>query len=141
MSPPADAELRERARRLGLWGLLANWDTLSKQAWVREFLGVEEDERGRRSLERRIRGARLGPFKSIADFDWQWPKSIDRDQIEDLTHEQRIAARARVQRARDRRLDRRLVGHGLRQPRHLFFREPGEIHEAGHAPQPRQRRR
>lgn len=84
MSPPADAELRERARRLGLWGLLANWDSLSKQSWVREYLGVEEDERGRRSLERRIRGARLGAFKSIVDFDWQWPKTIDRDQIEDL---------------------------------------------------------
>lgn len=84
MSPPTEAELRERARRLGLWGLLANWDALSKQAWVREYLGVEEDERSRRSLERRIRGARLGAFKSIADFDWQWPKLIDREQIEDL---------------------------------------------------------
>lgn len=84
MAAATDAELQERARRLGLWGLLANWASLSKQAWVRDYLGVEEDERGRRSLERRIRGARLGAIKSIADFDWQWPKSIDREQIEDL---------------------------------------------------------
>lgn len=96
MSPAAEAELRERARRLGLWGLLANWDSLSKQSWVREYLGVEEDERGRRSLERRIRGAKLGPFKSIADFDWQWPKSIDRDQIEDLLQLGFLEERANV---------------------------------------------
>lgn len=84
MTPRAEADMQERARRLGLWGLLANWDQLNKQAWVREYLGAEEDERARRSLQRRIRGARLGDFKSIADFDWQWPKVIDREQIEDL---------------------------------------------------------
>lgn len=84
MTPQAEAEMRERARRLGLWGLLANWATMSKQAWVREYLAVEEDERSRRSLERRIRAARLGAFKSIADFDWDWPESIDRDHIEDI---------------------------------------------------------
>jgi DNA replication protein DnaC len=84
MAPQSDAELRERARRLGLWGLLAQWDALSKQPWVREYLGVEEDERGRRSLERRIKGARLGAFKSMADFDWRWPKLLDRDHVEEL---------------------------------------------------------
>ena len=84
MTPRAEAEMKERARRLGLWGLLANWETLSKQAWVREYLETEEDERSRRSLERRIRAARLGDFKSIADFDWDWPDSIDRVQVEDI---------------------------------------------------------
>lgn len=84
MTPQAESELKERARRLGFWGLLANWDSLSKQPWVLEYLGVEEDERSRRSLERRIRAARLGAFKTMADFDWEWPEAIDRDQIEDL---------------------------------------------------------
>jgi len=84
MPPRAEVEMKERARRLGLWGLLANWDTLSKEAWVRDYLTAEEDERGRRSLERRIRAARLGVFKSIADFAWDWPESIDRDQVEDI---------------------------------------------------------
>lgn len=96
MTPQAEADLRERARRLGLWGLLANWDTLSKQPWVREYLGVEEDERARRSLERRIRAARLGAFKSIADFDWQWPKVVDREQIEDLLQLGFVGERANV---------------------------------------------
>jgi DNA replication protein DnaC len=84
MTPRAEAEMKERARRLGLWGLLANWEALSKEAWVRDILVVEEDERSRRSLERRIRAAKLGDFKSIADFDWDWPESIDRDQVEDI---------------------------------------------------------
>lgn len=84
MAMQSEAELKDRARRLKLWGLLANWESMSKQAWVREFLGVEEGERDRRSLERRIRGARLGAFKTMADFDWEWPEKIDRDQVEDL---------------------------------------------------------
>jgi DNA replication protein DnaC len=84
MATQSEAELRDRARRLKLWGLLANWESMSKQAWVREYLGVEEGERDRRSLERRIHGARLGTFKTMADFDWEWPKKIDRDQVEDL---------------------------------------------------------
>ena len=96
MAPPSDAELRERARRLGLWGLLANWDSLSKQTWVRDYLGVEEDERGRRSLERRIKGARLGAFKSMADFDWQWPKVVDRDHVEELMGLDFLAEHANV---------------------------------------------
>jgi DNA replication protein DnaC len=79
-----DAELQERARRLKLWGLLANWDVLSRQPWVRDYLGVEEDERSRRSLERRIQAAKLGAFKSMVDFDWTWPQQVDREQIDDL---------------------------------------------------------
>lgn len=96
MAQQAEADLRERARRLGLWGLLANWDAMSKQSWVREYLGAEEDERARRSLERRIRAARLGAFKSIADFDWQWPKVVDREQIEDLLQLGFVGERANV---------------------------------------------
>ena len=80
----SDDELREQARRLGFWGLLANWDTLGRESWVRELLDTEDDERQRRSLERRIRAAKLGRFKQIADFDWEWPQKIDRDLVEDV---------------------------------------------------------
>jgi DNA replication protein DnaC len=44
----------------------------------------EEAERQRRSLDRRLRAARIGTFKAIADFDWSWPKRIDRQAIEEL---------------------------------------------------------
>jgi len=75
---------RERARKLGLYGLLAAWDKLGGEPWVDQLLEHEEDERQRRSLERRIRNAKLGRFKPIADFEWDWPKEIDRDLVEDV---------------------------------------------------------
>ncbi len=54
-----DHDLRERALRLGLHGLLANWDDVKDAAWLAAVLGYEESERTRRSLERRIKDARL----------------------------------------------------------------------------------
>src|SRR5581483_9560040 len=44
----------------------------------------EEAERHRRSHDRRIKRARVGRFKPIAEFDWAWPKEIDREQIDEL---------------------------------------------------------
>jgi DNA replication protein DnaC len=75
---------REQARRLGLYGLLASWDDLGAQPWVSTLLDCEEVERQRRSLERRIRDARIGAFKPMCDYDWDWPTDIDRAQIEEL---------------------------------------------------------
>jgi DNA replication protein DnaC len=83
--PSASPEaLRDRARRLGLFGLLANWNEVHDQKWLPRLLDYEEQERQRRSLERRIKNARLGAFKPIADFDWSWPKKIDRQAVEEL---------------------------------------------------------
>lgn len=80
-------ELLARAHALGLWGLLAHADELSEQdlEWLGRLLHWEETERARRSLERRLGDARIGRFKSLADFDWAWPKRLDREAIEDLT--------------------------------------------------------
>jgi DNA replication protein DnaC len=80
----ADPDLRARATALGLHGLAARWDELGQHPWVPELLGVEEVERQRRSLERRIKNARIGRFKPMTDFDWTWPRSIDREAVEDL---------------------------------------------------------
>jgi DNA replication protein DnaC len=76
--------LRDRARRLGLFGLLANWAEVHGEKWLPRLLDFEEQERQRRSLQRRIKSARLGTFKPIADFDWSWPKKIDRQAVEEL---------------------------------------------------------
>lgn len=43
---------------------------------------TELDDRSRRSLERRTKRSRIGAFKPIADYDWAWPKTIERDDIE-----------------------------------------------------------
>ena len=77
-------ELQERAHALQLHGLLNHWDEVQDQEWLPEMLDWEEQERARRGLERRLRRARLGTFKPLADFDWAWPKKIDRAQIDEL---------------------------------------------------------
>ena len=76
--------LRERALRLGMHGLLLHWDEIADTEWLPWVLGVEETERDRRSLERRTVNARLGRFKPLADFDWDWPERIDRALVEEL---------------------------------------------------------
>ena len=94
-TPPIDS-LRERAYRLGLWGVLARWDELADAAWLAELIAVEEDERQRRSLERRIQNAKLKRFKPMADFDWSWPTKIDRALVEELFTLQFLEERANV---------------------------------------------
>jgi DNA replication protein DnaC len=49
---------------------------------LEHLCACEQQERGRRSLERRVSRSRLGRFKPVADFDWSWPKRIDRDAVE-----------------------------------------------------------
>src|SRR5260370_679664 len=61
-----------------LWGLRAHGRELTDAGGVAPLLQWEEDERARRSLERRIRDAHLGSFKALCDFDWTWPSRCDR---------------------------------------------------------------
>jgi DNA replication protein DnaC len=85
--PPTIRDLeanRERARKLGLYGLLAHWDEAGGQDWLSWVLETEELERRRRSLERRIHNARIGAFKPMTDFNWKWPKKIHRATIDEL---------------------------------------------------------
>ena len=81
---PTDDDLRAAVRRLGLYGLLANWEAVRHAAWLPQLLAYEQTERQRRSLERRLRVAGLGAFKPLNDFDWQWPKKIDRAAVDEL---------------------------------------------------------
>jgi len=83
-SDTPDALIQDRLRRLGLYGLLASFHEIADKPWLGELLGLEEAERKRRSLARRVRTARLGVFKSIADFDWSWPSRVDRAAIDEL---------------------------------------------------------
>lgn len=31
-----------------------------------------------------MRNARFGAFESMADFDWSWPKKVDREAVDEL---------------------------------------------------------
>jgi len=83
----ATAELRARLEALRLVRTAEDLDDFlaraTKARWsphvlLEELVRQELAEREQRSLERRVRAARLGRFKPIADFDWNWPKKIDR---------------------------------------------------------------
>ena len=76
--------LQSRANALRLYGLLTHWPELTNADWVEPLVQWEEDERARRSLERRIRDAHLGNFKPLCDFDWAWPTRCDRLAVEEL---------------------------------------------------------
>jgi DNA replication protein DnaC len=74
--------LRQRAKALGLYGLLAHWNEIDETSWLSTLVQWEEEEQIRRSLERRLKNARLGRFKAIDQFDWNWPTRCDRGAIE-----------------------------------------------------------
>lgn len=77
-------DLRRRARALGLYGALSEWSSFENEPWLARLIAVEETERARRSLERRMSASRLGRFKPMADFDYSWPTRLDRAHLEDL---------------------------------------------------------
>jgi len=77
-------ERRARLRALGLYGLAVQDDAFLANPWLEQVIDIEHRERQRRSLKRRLDNARLGTFKSLADFDWHWPKRIERPLIDEL---------------------------------------------------------
>ncbi|WP_437303919.1 ATP-binding protein [Sorangium sp. So ce388] len=84
MTDLTPTETKDRLKSLGLFGLLACWEQLADKPWLREVLAIEERERHKRSLERRLKNSRVAAFKPMADFDWSWPKKIDREAVDDL---------------------------------------------------------
>lgn len=88
---PHPNELARKLSRLGFRCLPSQLDDFLARAiqgrWdprtlLEQIAQMEETEKARRSLERRLRSARLGRFKPLADFDWNWPQKIDRPLIE-----------------------------------------------------------
>jgi len=90
-SPNPNDDLTSQLKRLDLLVTAQGLDDLlaraSTQRWsprqlLEEVARAETADLARRSLERRLAQARLGRFKPLADFDWHWPKKIDRPLIE-----------------------------------------------------------
>ena len=91
MNPLPRAELLAVLKSLGLHHLAANLDDFIARAEkgrlpilsaIEEFAKTELTAREQRSLQRRIVWSRAGKFKPMADFDWNWPKEIDRASVE-----------------------------------------------------------
>lgn len=84
MTQLSPTDLKARLKSLGLFGLTACIDQIADKPWLQEVLAIEERERQKRSLERRLRNARVSAFKPMADFDWAWPKKLEREAVDDL---------------------------------------------------------
>jgi DNA replication protein DnaC len=85
------SHLHDQLRSVGLRAAAAQLNDLialaTKKRWgptelLEHIVSLESQERGRRSLERRLQHAKIGRFKPVADYDWSWPKRIDRDAVE-----------------------------------------------------------
>lgn len=83
--------LPEQLKSLGLHLTASQLDDIvalaTKKRWgaaeiFEHVTRLEIDERARKSLERRLSRSRIGRFKPMSEFDWSWPKKIDRDAIE-----------------------------------------------------------
>lgn len=84
MTSHDQSDALSRAARLHLHGLVAHWQDALEGGWALTLLDWEENERARRSLERRLKDARIGRFKPLCDFDWSFPTRCDRQSIEAL---------------------------------------------------------
>ncbi len=62
----------------------ATRNRLSPRQLLESIAHEELKDRSRRSLERRSVRAQLGRFKPMKDFDWNWPRSIDRELVESV---------------------------------------------------------
>ena len=49
---------------------------------LEHIVAAELEDKQRRSVESRLTRARLGRFKPLADWDWEWPTALDRTALE-----------------------------------------------------------
>jgi len=62
----------------------AKKSSLTAKDLVYKFVELETLEKQRRSTDARLRAARIGKFRQMADFDWNWPGEIPRSTVEEL---------------------------------------------------------
>jgi DNA replication protein DnaC len=88
---PIPPTLTNNLRRIGLLRLADDLNDViaraTKARWgpvplLEAVVAAEIDDRARRSLERRLAHARLGRFKALADWEWDWPKVLNRPVLE-----------------------------------------------------------
>ncbi|MFQ5973670.1 MAG: IS21-like element helper ATPase IstB [Alphaproteobacteria bacterium] len=89
--PTPSPILSSNLRRLGLVRMAEDLNDViaraTRERWapvplLEALVTAELEDRTRRSLERRLKHARLGRFKPLADWEWDWPKSLPRPTLE-----------------------------------------------------------
>jgi DNA replication protein DnaC len=88
---PTNNDLNFRLNNIGLRAISQTLDDFVAHAttgrWsphvlLEKLADTELEDRSRRSLERRLSLSGIQRFKPMADFDWNWPKKIERDVVE-----------------------------------------------------------
>lgn len=62
----------------------ANQQNSDPVAYLAQLMEGEAQHRQQRAIERRIRQARFPVLKTLDQFDWTWPKKINRPQVQHL---------------------------------------------------------
>ena len=102
---PIPTTLTDHLRQLGLVHTATELNDLVARATQKRWSPVvllehlakaELDARLRHRVERRLTDARLGRFKPMADWEWDWPKSIHRPTVERVLSLDFLAKRENV---------------------------------------------
>lgn len=70
-----------------------NWD---HQEYLRRLVDGEFSQRQQRCIERRIKAARFPVLKTLEQFRWDWPKKINRLQVQNLFRLEFVPQKANV---------------------------------------------
>ena len=90
---PKPEDLTEVLRRLSLTTIAEHYEDLGGEAareglshveYLRRLAEAEAAARYERSVQRRTQAARLPVLKTLEQFDWSWPRKINRVQVQDL---------------------------------------------------------
>jgi len=105
MTKHATTDLTQNLIYLKLPWIRENYETLATEAAQKNWAHVEllsrlvEGEthlRMDRATQRRIKAARFPVIKTLEQFDWSWPKTINRPQIQNLFRLQFVEQKANV---------------------------------------------
>jgi DNA replication protein DnaC len=93
MTPSDQTQLDTQLQRLHLHHIKSHYQAAATKAaeqqrsyvdYLAQLIEGEATLRENRSIERRIRNARFPVLKTLEEFQWSWPRKINRPQIQNL---------------------------------------------------------
>jgi len=105
MTPSDQTRLDAQLRRLHLHHIQSHYQAVATKAaeqhhsyvdYLAQLIEGETTLRENRSIERRIKHARFPVLKTLDEFQWSWPKKINRPQIQNLFRLAFIATQTNV---------------------------------------------
>jgi DNA replication protein DnaC len=105
MTPSDQTRLDAQLHRLHLHHIQSHYQAVATKAaeqhhshvdYLAQLIEGETTLRENRSIERRIKNARFPVLKTLDEFQWNWPKKINRPQIQNLFRLAFIATQTNV---------------------------------------------